>query len=155
MLAHLGFNPYDHGFTLYSVAGLAFVYCYFLIPLMILVMLPAAENLRIEWFDAASMLGANRFDCWRLVGIPILLPSFLAALMVLFTDAFAAYATAAVLTNGTIPLVPIQISSLLQGNVVAGQQNIGDALGLGMIIVVLVAASAYAGLQRRASKWLR
>ncbi len=138
MLSALGFNPYDHGFSLYSLAGLAIVYCYFLIPLMVLVMLPAVQALRQEWFEAAAMLGARRRQCWQLVGIPVLAPAFLAALMVLFTDAFAAYATADVLTQGSIGLVPIEIGSLIQGNVLAGQQNLGDALGFGMILVVVV-----------------
>ncbi len=155
MLSGIGFNPYDHGFTLYSFTGLVIVYLYFLIPVMVLVMLPAVQALRREWFEAASILGAGRRQCWRLVGVPILAPAFLAGLMVLFTDAFAAYVTADVMTQGTIPLVPIQIGSLIQGNVLAGQQNLGDALGLGMISVVVAAGVAYALVQRRAARWQR
>lgn len=107
ILAHLGLNPYSAGFSLYTLTGLVVVYIYFLVPLMVLEMLPAVDGLRQEWFDAAASLGARRRDFWRHVGIPVLGPTFLAALMVLFTDAFAAYATAAALTNGVIPLVPI------------------------------------------------
>lgn len=155
LMADLGWNPYDHGFSIYTLTGLVVVYCYFLVPLMLLVMLPAAGSLRREWFEAASILGARRGHVWRHVGIPVLGPAFLAALMVLFTDAFAAYATAAALTNGAVPLVPIQIGTLIQGNVLAGEQNVGDALGLGMIAVVAIAAVLYATLQRRASRWQR
>lgn len=155
VLSAMGWNPYDHGFTIYSLLGLLAIYLYFLIPLMVLVMLPAVENLRREWFEAASVLGGRSRDAWRHVGLPILLPSFLAAFMVLFTDAFAAYATAAVLTQGTVPLVPIEIGTLVQGNVLSGQQNVGDALGLGMIVVVFVAAALYATLQRRVARWHR
>ncbi|MDA8292417.1 MAG: ABC transporter permease [Actinomycetota bacterium] len=155
VLAAMGWNPYDHGFSLYTLTGLVVVYCYFLLPLMVLVMLPAVDGLRREWFEAASLLGARRGDVWRHVGVPVLAPAFLAALMVLFTDAFAAYATAEALTNGAIPIVPIQIGTLIQGNVLAGQQNVGDALGLGMIVVVACAALLYARLQRRAARWQR
>jgi len=155
VLSAMGWNPYDHGFSIYTITGLVVVYCYFLLPLMVLVMLPAVDGLRREWFEAASLLGARRRDAWRHVGIPVLAPAFLAALMVLFTDAFAAYATAAALTNGSIPIVPIQIGSLIEGNVLAGQQNVGDALGLGMIVVVAVAATLYARLQHRAARWQR
>jgi len=155
ILAHVGFNPYQAGFSLYSLTGLTVVYIYFLVPLMVLVMLPAVDGLRQEWFDAAASLGARRRDFWRHVGIPVLGPTFLAALMVLFTDAFAAYATAAALTNGVIPLVPIQIGSLVSGNVLPTEANLGAALGLGMIVVVAVAASAYAFIQSRTSRWMR
>ncbi len=155
VLADLGWNPYDHGFSIYTITGLVIVYCYFLVPLMVLVMLPAVENLRREWFEAASILGARRREAWRMVGIPVLGPAFLAALMVLFADAFAAYATAQALTDGAIPIVPIQIGTLIQGNVLAGEQNVGDALGLGMILVVGIAATLYATLQRRTARWQR
>jgi putative spermidine/putrescine transport system permease protein len=45
-LTSLGFNPYNHGFTLYSLLGVVIVYLYFQIPLMVLVILPALEGLR-------------------------------------------------------------------------------------------------------------
>ncbi len=154
-LTGLGWNPYDHGFSLYTLTGLVIVYCYFLVPLMVLVMLPPVESLRREWFEAASILGARRRDAWRHVGVPALAPQLLAATMVLFVDAFAAYATAEALTNGAIPLVPIQIGTLIQGNVLAGQQNVGDALGLAMIVVVAASAVLYARLQRRTARWQR
>src|ERR1700733_10755188 len=42
-LTALGFNPYNHGFDLYSLVGVVVVYMYFQIPLMVLVILPALE----------------------------------------------------------------------------------------------------------------
>ena len=154
-LKSAGLDIYAHGFSLYSVMGLTIVYQYFLIPLMILIMIPPIQALRKEWVDASESLGATRAQFWRWVGIPLLLPPILAAFIVLFTDAFAAYATAEALTSGTIPLVPIQVGSLISGNVLAGQTNLGDALGAGMIVVVVIAGMLYAVLQRRASRWLR
>jgi putative spermidine/putrescine transport system permease protein len=151
----LHWNLYDHGFKLYSMLGLIIVYQYFLVPLMALVMLPATEALRREWFEAASILGASRRQAWFRVAAPALAPAFISALMVLFVDAFAAYATAEVLTGGTIALVPLEIGSLVEGNVFAGQQNVGDALGLGMIIVVFIVAVIYALVQRRSARWQR
>lgn len=154
-LTHLGFNPYDHGFSLYSFTGLVIVYLYFLLPLTILLLLPPVEALRSEWREAASTLGAGSFTYWRKVGLPLLTPPLIATLMVLFMDAFAAYATAEVLTTGVVPLVPLAIGSLLDGNVVANQAHLGDALGFGMVIVVLAAGGLYVLVQRRTSRWLR
>jgi putative spermidine/putrescine transport system permease protein len=143
------------GFSLFGFAGITLVYLYFQIPLMVLVIFPALEGLRPQWQEAASNLGASRWQYWRLVGGPLLLPPFLGALMLLFANAFAAYATAAALTNGIIPLVPIQIAAVMSGNVAVGQENLGNALGLGMILVVGLALAGYALMQRRTSRWLR
>jgi putative spermidine/putrescine transport system permease protein len=154
-LTHLGFNPYRHGFSLFSFVGLVIVYLYFLLPLTILLMVPPVEALRNEWREAASTLGANASTYWRKVGLPLLAPPFIATLMVLFMDAFAAYATAEVLTTGVVPLVPLAIGSLLDGNVVADQAHLGDALGFGMVVIVIVTGALYVVVQRRSSRWLR
>jgi putative spermidine/putrescine transport system permease protein len=154
-LTDLGFNPYDHGFSLYSLAGVIVVYMYFQIPLMVLVILPALEGLRPAWREAAQNLGARTWDYWRFVGGPVLLPSFLGCVLLLFGSALSAYATAEALTTGTIPLTAIQIGSFLNGNVIAGQENIGKALGLGMVVIIAVAMVIYVALQRRSAKWLR
>jgi putative spermidine/putrescine transport system permease protein len=155
VLAELGFNPYDHGFSLYSFTGLVIVYLYFLLPLVILLMLPPVEALRREWREAASTLGASPRVYWQKVGLPVLTPPLIATLMVLFMDAFAAYATAQALTTGSVPLVPIEIGALLAGNVVTNQAHLGDALGLGMIVIVGAAGVLYVFVQRKTSRWLR
>jgi putative spermidine/putrescine transport system permease protein len=154
-LTSLGFNPYDHGFTLYSLTGVVVVYLYFQIPLMVLVILPALEGLRPAWREAAENLGARTWEYWRYVGGPVLLPSFLGCVLLLFGSALSAYATTEALTNGTIPLTAIQIGSFLNGNVIAGQENIGKALGLGMVVIIAIAMIVYVVMQRRAARWLR
>jgi putative spermidine/putrescine transport system permease protein len=154
-LSDLGFVPYNHGFTLYTLAGIVVVYLYFQIPLMVLIILPALEGLRPSWREAAENLGASTWRYWRHVGIPVLLPSFLGSLLLLFGSALSAYATAEALTSGTIPLTSIQIGSFLNGNVLAGQQNVGKALGLGMVVIIAVVMVFYVILQRRAARWLR
>jgi putative spermidine/putrescine transport system permease protein len=154
-LSDLGFNPYDHGFNLYSVTGVVVVYMYFQIPLMVLVILPALEGLRPAWREAAENMGARTWQYWRYVGGPVLLPSFLGSVLLLFGSALAAYATAEALTSGAIPLTSIQIGSFLNGNVIAGQGNVGKALGLGMVVIIAVVMTIYVLLQRRAAKWLR
>ena len=85
----------------------------------------------------------------------MLAPSVLGAILLLFGSAFPAYATAEAVTSGTIPLTSIQIGSFLNGNVLAGQQNVGFALGLGMVVIIAMVMLVYAYLQRRAARWLR
>jgi putative spermidine/putrescine transport system permease protein len=154
-LTDLGFNPYAHGFSLYSLSGVVVVYMYFQIPLMVLVILPALEGLRPAWREAAANMGARTWQYWRYVGGPVLLPSFLGCVLLLFGSALSAYATAEAMTSGTIPLTSIQIGSFLNGNVIAGQENVGKALGLGMVVIITIAMALYVVLQRRAARWLR
>jgi putative spermidine/putrescine transport system permease protein len=154
-LNDIGLNIYNDGFTLFDLAGVAVVYMYFQIPLMVLIILPALEGLRPAWREAAENLGARSWSYWRHVGGPVLMPSFLSCLMLLFGSALSAYATAEALTGGTIALVPIQIGTLLNGNVVAGQGNVGKALSLGLVLIIGVLMILYVMLQRRAAKWLR
>jgi len=150
-----GVDIWNHGFTLYNAFGVSFVYMYFQIPLMVLVILPALEGLRPAWREAAQNMGAGTWQYWRYVGVPVLMPSFLGCLLLLFGSAFSAYATAEALSGGTIALTPIQIGALLNGNVLAGQENLGYALGLIMVVIIAIVMIAYTILQRRAARWLR
>ena len=67
----------------------------------------------------------------------------------------SAYATAAALVSQGSPIVPLQIRGFLTGEVVLGQENLGKALGLGMVIVVSIAMGVNVLLQRRVAKWVR
>jgi putative spermidine/putrescine transport system permease protein len=154
-LKDIGWDIYAGGFSLYSVTGIVVVYMYFQIPLMVLVILPALEGLKPAWREAAENLGARSWGYWRYVGGPVLMPAAGGAMLLLFGFGLSAYATAQALTSGTIPLTSIQIGSFLSGNVIAGQGNVGKALGLGMVVIIAVVMVFYILLQRRAAKWLR
>ena len=151
----LGLDVLSGGTWIYGLTGLAVVYTYFQIPLMVIVFLPAIEGLRKEWWDASASLGGSSWAYWRHVGGPILAPSFLGAVLLLFTNAFSAYATAAALVSQGAPIIPLQIRTALSSEVILGQANVGKALALGMVVVVAIVMAFYAVIQRRASKWLR
>jgi len=150
----LGMKDFDPQW-LYSMAGLAVVYTYFQIPLMLIVFLPSLDGLRQEWYDASSSLGGSAWSFWRHVGGPILAPSFLGALLLLFTNAFSAYATVQALFSQGCVLITQQIACQMQSEVVIGQANVGKALALGMILIVSAVMAVYAWIQRRASRWVK
>jgi len=122
------------------------------LPLMILLTLPALSALRPEWREAATNLGASNFTFWRRVGLPILLPSLIAATMLLFANSFGAFATAYALAQGGINIVPILINFVVNGNVII-DYGLGNALAVGMIIILLVAVSLYTVMLRRVNTW--
>jgi putative spermidine/putrescine transport system permease protein len=153
-LAAHGVHLYQNGFTLYSFTGLSLVYTYFQLPLMILVISPSLDGLRREWREAATNLGATPWQFWRWVGLPVLWPSLLGAMVLLFGNAFSAYATAYALVGTELNLVPILIGAVQSGNLTSDPQ-FGDALALGMIVIIALSVALYVLLQRRSNRWLR
>jgi putative spermidine/putrescine transport system permease protein len=149
-----GIDLYDAGFNLYSFWGLTLTYVYFQVPLMVLIIGPALEGMKKEWREASENLGASAFQYWFRVGLPVLLPPILAALILLFGNAFGAYATAYALTGGLINIVPILIGAQIRGDVLH-DPNLGYALALGMVVIMAVTLVAYTWLQRLASRWVK
>lgn len=152
MKNQLHIDIYANGFTLFSKTGVEIVYLYFQIPLMILVIAPAIDGLKREWREAAANLGASPFQFWRYVGVPVLMPSLLGAVILLFGNSFAAYATAYGLTSGAVSLVPILIGAYYSGNVL-DNPHLAQAMAFGMFLVLAVMMVAYIPLQRRSARW--
>jgi putative spermidine/putrescine transport system permease protein len=154
ILAGLGFNPYEHGFSLYTKLGLEIVYFYFQLPLMILIIAPAIDGLKKEWREAAENMGATGRQFWLHIAGPILMPTILGTMILLFGNAFGAQATAYQLTGGFINIVTILIGDQLTGDVLHNV-GLGYALAMGMVAILAVTLVAYSFLQRRAERWQR
>jgi putative spermidine/putrescine transport system permease protein len=150
----LGINLRAYGFNLLSSWGLIITYLFFQIPLMILIITPALEGLRKEWREAAEILGATTAQYWRMIALPILFPSLLGTLALLFANAFGAVATAIALTGSTLNLAPILLFAQIRGDVL-GSPHLGYALALGMIVITGVANAIYIVLRTRSERWLR
>jgi putative spermidine/putrescine transport system permease protein len=154
ILRDLGFDPYQTGFRLTSKLGVELVYMYFQFPLMVLIIAPALDGLRREWREAAENMGASPRQYWQHVALPILTPSILGAMILLFGNAFGAQATAFQLTGGTLNLVPIVIGAQIRGDVLHNP-GLGYAMAMGMVAIMAVSIGLYTLLQRRAERWLR
>jgi putative spermidine/putrescine transport system permease protein len=150
----LGIDVYDAGFNLYSFLGLSLTYMYFQFPLMLLIMVPAIEGLKREWQEAAENLGASSRQYWWRVGLPILMPSLLGTMLLLFGNAFGAYATAYALTGGRLNIITIQIGAQMRGDVLRNP-NLGYAMALGMVVIMAVCIVGYTWLQRISERWLK
>lgn len=142
------------GFSLYTFTGLVLAYLYFMVPLMVVTVLPALDGLRAHWREAAASCGATRAQFWRHVGLPVLMPSLLGGAVLMFGTAFASHATAAVMTGSSVPLITIQIANALSGNVLVGQENLALAMSLNMVVIALIVIAVQIPLQRRSNRWL-
>ncbi len=151
ILADNGWNPYDHGFSVNDFSGVVLVYMYFQIPLMVLITLPAIDGLKASWREASANLGGTTFTYWRRVGLPVLAPSMLGGFLLLFANAYSAFATAYAL-NTQSNLVPIKISFFLQGDV-TGRSPMPFALATWMIMFMGVSMGGYLLLRKRAERW--
>ena len=149
----MGVDLYDTGFNLYTFWGLTLVYIFFQIPLMILVMLPALDGLKQDWREAAENLGAKPRQYWRRVAFPVLLPSILGTMILLFGNAFGAHATAYALTGGSIPLATLLIGQQIEGDVL-NNPGLGYAVAMGMVFIMAGSILIYSLLQRRSERWL-
>ena len=121
-------QPLQSGFSLYSKIGLEIVYFYFQLPLMILIIAPAIDGLKQEWREASENMGATHLAVLALCRAPVLMPSLLGAMILLFGNAFGAQATAYQLTGGFINIVTILIGNQLTGDVL---HNVGLGLRAG------------------------
>jgi putative spermidine/putrescine transport system permease protein len=150
-----GLDPYAKGVWLYELPGLVLVYAYFQIPLMLLVFLPALDGIRPQWREATESLGGSTWHYWRYVAGPLLLPAFLGCTLLLFANAFSAYATAAALISQGDPILPIAVANLLNSETGLQQPGLAQSLALEMIVIVAVVMFLYAVLQQRTARWLR
>ena len=115
-----------------SLPGLVTIYCYFQIPLMIIIFLPAVDSIRPQWREACESLGGNTFQYWTRVACPILAPRFISAFLLLFASAFSAYATAAALFSQRSILVPLMIQGAMRNELDPNQQGFAQVLAFAM-----------------------
>lgn len=149
-----GINIYALGFNLLSFWGLTLTYLFFQIPLMILIVTPALDGLKREWREAAEILGATPGQYWRMVAFPILWPTLLGTLALLFANAFGAVATAYALTGSSLSIVPILLFAQIRGDVL-GDPHLGYALAFGMIVVTGIGNALYIWMRARAERWVK
>ncbi|ESW67615.1 acriflavin resistance protein [Mesorhizobium sp. LSJC268A00] len=149
-----GLNIYAHGFNILSFWGLTLTYVYFQIPLMVVIITPAIDGLKKEWGEAAATLGATQTQYWRMVVIPVIWPSFLGTVILLFANAFGAIATAYALTGSSLNIVPILLYAQIRGDVLHNA-HLGYAIAFGMIVITGLANVFYIWFRTRSERWLK
>lgn len=128
-------------FNLYSMNGLLLVYTYFQIPLALLLLYPAFDNLNDDWRDAASLLGASPLRYVWHVALPVLAPALLGTFILLFANSMGAYASAYALTSGNYNLLTIRIASMVAGDLFLEPEL---AAALSVLLMGLLALIAWA-----------
>lgn len=124
-------------FRLYSMDGLMLLFIYFQIPLGTLMLVPAFQAIKPAWKEAAELMETPSHKFWTRIGIPVMLPSLLDTLGLLFANAITAYATVILLVTTSIPLLPVKITTMFTGEMTP-QREMGSALAIFMIALMLL-----------------
>ena len=138
-----------------SYPGLVLVYLYFLVPVVLLVLLPALGSIRRELVEAALLLGARPWQFWRYVGLPLLVPPLLAGYVLAFAVALGSYSTpwALVGGGGRLNLLPMQIGFFVGE---AGYRlDMADAMAVVLVLGATLCILAHRFFSGRASRWLQ
>jgi len=121
-------------FNLYSWHGLLVTYSFYNIPLMTLTMAAVFLNLDRSLVEAARNLGANGWQVWMYIIIPVLAPGFLTGVSIVLTGMLAAFGTALALTGMAMRLFALQIYSLASES----EFDLPQASALAIVLVITI-----------------
>jgi putative spermidine/putrescine transport system permease protein len=138
-----------------SFEGLMLGYLYTNVPLFVLLTIPAMGALRDEWWEAAQVASATRWQFWRRVGIPVLTPFVVAGWLLIFTWSIGIYGLAYALAGAgaaqPTQLITLRIGTILRTDVTeTWRANVLAVILMGIAIVSLL---AYRLILRRALRW--
>jgi putative spermidine/putrescine transport system permease protein len=112
-LAFVGADPVRLAGVLFSPIGLAFASSYYLIPRVVLLVLPVLVNFDWTHIAAAESLGARRWRALADVMLPQILPTLVAAFCLVAAVVFGAYGTALALVGTRVSILPLQLYSMI------------------------------------------
>ncbi len=111
LLAEIGFDPATVGSFIFSPLGLGLAYSYYLVPRVILIVLPAIRNFDAVQLRAARSLGAGSLRVFADVMVPQIMPSLVAAFCLTSAVAVGAYGTALALVGTQVNILPLVLYS--------------------------------------------
>jgi putative spermidine/putrescine transport system permease protein len=111
LLAQVGFDPAVVGGFIFSPFGLGLAYSYYLVPRVVLIVLPAVRNFDAVQLRAARSLGAGPLRVLFDVLVPQIMPSLIAAFCLTSAVAVGAYGTALALVGTQVNILPLILYS--------------------------------------------
>jgi len=150
LLAELGADPAVVGAMIFTPTGLGFAYCYYLIPRVVLVVLPVLVNFDSRQIDAAESLGASRFAAFRDVLLPQVAPALVAAFCLTAAVAIGAYGTALALVGTQVNILPLLLfSKISETGADLPAAAAASVVLMAVCCAVVGLAEALMGLRRR------
>ena len=113
IVAMAGFDAATVGGALFTPVGLAFASSYYLIPRVVIGMLPVLVNFERAQLTAAESLGATHAQAFRHVLLPQVAGPAVASFCLVASVVFGAYGTALALVGTQLPILPLRLYSLI------------------------------------------
>jgi len=113
LLGFAGFDPGTVGRALFTPWGLAFASSYYLIPRVVMGMLPVLVNFDRAQLQVAESLGATPAQALRQVLLPQVAAPLGASFCLVAAVVFGAYGTALALVGTELHILPLQLYSLI------------------------------------------
>ncbi|MCX7788545.1 MAG: ABC transporter permease [Spirochaetes bacterium] len=120
---------------LYSRAAVLIGMVYNFLPFMILPLYTSLSRIGKEQIEAAEDLGANRFDVFRRIILPLSLPGILTGTTMVFMPAVSTFVISALLGGGQDML----IGNLIEQQFLStGDWHFGSAVSILMMVIILI-----------------
>lgn len=113
LLAGVGVDPALFGKALFTPWGLAFASSYYLVPRVVMGILPVLVNFDRAQLQVAESLGATPAQALRQVLLPQIAAPLGAAFCLVAAVVFGAYGTALALVGTQLHILPLQLYSLI------------------------------------------
>ncbi|MGE0718628.1 MAG: ABC transporter permease [Alphaproteobacteria bacterium] len=152
LLAEVGVDPAAFAGFIYGPFGLAFAYAYYLVPRVVMLLLPVLVNFDHQQIAAAEAMGARRWRALLDVLVPQVLPTALSAWCLVAAVAFGAYGTALALVGTQVNILPL----LLYSKISEGGSDFPAAAALSLVLMaactlVMAVAELFAATREQAA----
>ncbi len=152
LLAKLGADPAVVGGFIFTPMGLGFAYSYYLIPRVVMVLLPVILNFDKSQLLAAESMGAGGFRAHMDILVPQVMPTAVAAFCLASAVAIGAYGTALALVGTQVSILPL----ILYSKISETGSDFPAAAALSLILMVMtsmimVLAEGVQGVRNRRS----
>ncbi len=152
LLAYVGVSPEWMSGLVYSPIGLALAYCYYLIPRVVLLLLPVVSNFDNTLLTAATSLGATRPRIWMDIILPEIMPTLAVSFFLVSAIAFGAYGTALALVGTQVNILPLLLYSRIADTGTDFPQAAAISLVLLAICTLMISLAEMTALRREHSK---
>ncbi|MBQ6661815.1 MAG: ABC transporter permease [Lachnospiraceae bacterium] len=131
MLGWIGLGPYEMMYTEFAVI-VGMIYNF--LPFMVLQIYTSLTKMDGSLLEAANDLGANKFQSFLRVTLPLSLPGIISGITLVFLPAVSSFCIPNMLGGGQYMLVGNMIEQYFQS---AGDWNFGSAISLIMAIIII------------------
>lgn len=129
-------------------AGIILAYVWKEIPFVGVIVLAILQSLGEDYEDIAATLGANRWQRFRYVVLPLIMPGLLSASIIVFTFTFGSYEVPAILGVRSVRMLPVMSLDFFRNPDLNARAE-GMALSMIIALFALVMVLIYMWISRR------